>query len=73
MQDIEAVFITHEHLGHAQGLGRLPKCEHIQYFANPTTATAIHDTFERTFRWSCCKSGEIFCKDFEINTFFDSV
>jgi phosphoribosyl 1,2-cyclic phosphodiesterase len=68
--DINAIFITHEHTDHSQGLRGLFKYEHVQCFANRATAMAINDKFDKVFRWNYFVCGEKFpYKDFIIETF----
>jgi phosphoribosyl 1,2-cyclic phosphodiesterase len=70
INDIDAIFITHEHADHSQGLRGLFKYSHIQCFANQGTAMAINDKFGKTFRWNYFKSGEKFShKNLSIETF----
>lgn len=70
IEEIDAVFITHEHMDHSQGLRGLFKYGHIRCFANQATAVAINEKFGKTFQWNYFQSGEkFFYKNFVVETF----
>jgi phosphoribosyl 1,2-cyclic phosphodiesterase len=69
IENIEAVFITHEHQDHIAGILGLSKYPHIQFFANQDTANAIERKFKRPIRWSLFHTGdEFYFKDLKIKT-----
>ncbi|MDR0741056.1 MAG: MBL fold metallo-hydrolase [Puniceicoccales bacterium] len=70
IQDIGAIFVTHEHLDHSQGFRGLAKYTHFQCFANQATAAAIDNKFGKSFSWNHFITGEIVhYQGFEIETF----
>ncbi|MDR2372133.1 MAG: MBL fold metallo-hydrolase [Puniceicoccales bacterium] len=70
IQDIGAIFVTHEHLDHSQGFRGLAKYTHFQCFANQATAMAINGKFGKLFSWNYFTTGEIVhYQGFEIETF----
>ncbi|MDR1366802.1 MAG: MBL fold metallo-hydrolase [Puniceicoccales bacterium] len=70
IQDIGAIFVTHEHLDHSQGFRGLAKHTHFQCFANRATAEAIDSKFGKSFCWNYFITGEIIhYQGFEIETF----
>jgi phosphoribosyl 1,2-cyclic phosphodiesterase len=50
-EQIGAVFITHEHFDHIQGLRGLSKFRHIKFFANKNTANAIETKHGLNILW----------------------
>ena len=70
IQDIDAIFVTHEHADHSQGFRGLHKYSHIQPFANLATAQAISEKYSKDFSWNTFTTGEnIVFRDFVIETF----
>ncbi|UPA28409.1 MAG: MBL fold metallo-hydrolase [Verrucomicrobiota bacterium] len=70
IDDIGAVFITHEHADHSQGLRGLHKYGHIRHFANRPTAEAIERKLERAFQWDYFQTGTVLTYgEFEVETF----
>ncbi|MDR2807215.1 MAG: MBL fold metallo-hydrolase [Puniceicoccales bacterium] len=70
INDIDAIFITHEHADHCQGLRGLGKWDHLRFFANEATATAIDDKLGKQFHWNYFRSGESFYyKSLFVETF----
>ena len=70
IQEIDAIFVTHEHMDHSQGFRSLHKYSHIRCFANLPTAQAINSRFSRNFCWHIFKTGEnIQYNDFIVETF----
>jgi phosphoribosyl 1,2-cyclic phosphodiesterase len=51
LEQISAVFITHEHFDHIQGLRGLSKFKHISFFANQNTANAIENKYGFNISW----------------------
>jgi phosphoribosyl 1,2-cyclic phosphodiesterase len=51
IEQISAVFITHEHFDHIQGLRGLSKFKHIKFFANANTANAIEGKYNLNVPW----------------------
>ncbi|MDR2628684.1 MAG: MBL fold metallo-hydrolase [Puniceicoccales bacterium] len=51
LEQISAVFITHEHFDHIQGLRGLSKFGHISFFANRNTADAIENKYVFNIPW----------------------
>ncbi|MCD8482714.1 MAG: MBL fold metallo-hydrolase [Verrucomicrobia bacterium] len=60
ISDIDAVFLTHEHTDHAQGVRGLSKASHLRYFATMATARAIQRGLSRTVNWQLFESGQTF-------------
>jgi phosphoribosyl 1,2-cyclic phosphodiesterase len=70
IQDVQAIFVTHEHLDHSQGFRGLAKYTHFQCFANQPTAMAINSKFGKSFPWNYFLTGQtIAYQGFEIETF----
>lgn len=68
--DIHAIFITHEHLDHIQGLRGLRKEHHLQFFANQATANAIENKFHFDISWNHFKNETTFSfRDFSVTSF----
>lgn len=68
--DIDAVFITHEHTDHIQGLKVLAYRLGIPVFANQETAKGILDTFHETPKFKIFSTGESFqFADLEVHPF----
>ena len=67
---IDAVFITHEHTDHIQGLRGLRKCGNIKFFANGNTASALEKKFGFGIDWQTFATGDKFAfKDLEVTSF----
>jgi phosphoribosyl 1,2-cyclic phosphodiesterase len=70
IQDIDAIFVTHEHLDHSQGFRGLAKYTHFKRFANRATAKAIDDKFGKSFPWDYFTTGEVIhYEGFMVETF----
>lgn len=70
IDDIDAVFITHEHADHSQGLRGLHKYGHIRCFANHPTAEAIERKLDRSFPWNYFETGTVLSfGEFAVETF----
>jgi phosphoribosyl 1,2-cyclic phosphodiesterase len=59
-EQIEAIFITHEHTDHIQGLRGLRKYKNIKFFANKNTAEVIEQKFSFDIAWQTFSTGEKF-------------
>jgi phosphoribosyl 1,2-cyclic phosphodiesterase len=57
--DIAAIFITHEHCDHIQGLRGLRKCGGIKFFANHATAEILEKKFNFGIEWQTFATGSI--------------
>lgn len=69
VEQIEAVFITHEHLDHTNGILGLSKYPHIKFFANQDTAQAIERRLKRSINWEIFETHDTFWyKDLQIKT-----
>ncbi|MDR1457757.1 MAG: MBL fold metallo-hydrolase, partial [Puniceicoccales bacterium] len=51
LEQVNAVFITHEHFDHIQGLRGLSKFKHISFFANRRTANAMERIYGFNISW----------------------
>lgn len=70
IQDIDAIFVTHEHMDHSQGLRGLHKYGHLHCFANRLTAQAIDAKFNKAFQWDYFQTGTIIeYGEFFVETF----
>lgn len=70
IDSIDAVFLTHEHSDHAQGLRGLSKRADLPVFANQDTADAVQAKLCRPIRWKIFQTGTQFeFRDFKIRSF----
>lgn len=70
IQDIDGVFITHEHHDHASGLRGLAKYPHLRFFANRDTARAIQSRLQRRPSWHVFETGADFSfRDLQVSSF----
>ncbi|MDR1402027.1 MAG: MBL fold metallo-hydrolase [Puniceicoccales bacterium] len=70
LDQIDAVFITHEHTDHIQGLRGLRKYENIKFFANRDTAEVIEKKFNFCIPWQIFTTGERFSLgDLRVDSF----
>lgn len=61
IEDLDAVFITHEHSDHCKGVPVLAKLERPVFFANQSTARAVESGCEKvTPRWKIFETGSTF-------------
>jgi phosphoribosyl 1,2-cyclic phosphodiesterase len=69
-EQIDAVFITHEHSDHTQGLRGLCKYQNITWISNRYTFDAIDISNKTKAQWSFFETGSKFIfRDLEIETF----
>lgn len=67
---IDAVFLTHEHGDHADGLEGLKRFPHIRVFANEGTRRAVQAGLTWRADWNVFETGSRFrFRDLEIDTF----
>ncbi|MGB0409068.1 MAG: MBL fold metallo-hydrolase [Opitutales bacterium] len=71
MDEIDAVFLTHEHSDHAQGLRGLAKRVDLPVFANRDTADAVQAKYcSKRVNWQHFQTGTSFrFRDLEVGTF----
>ena len=60
LDQIDAVFLTHEHSDHAQGLRGLSKRADLPVFANRDTADAVQAKLSRRLNWQIFQTGTSF-------------
>lgn len=69
VEEIDAVFITHEHSDHCKGVRGLAK-HGIEFFANTPTARAIQSKLTNAAKWKVFQSGQTFqFRDITIESF----
>lgn len=69
-ENLDAVFITHEHSDHVAGLRGLAKYEKLTFFANEDTARAASRGLKRRPNWKLFSTGSTFTfRDIEVTTF----
>ena len=70
IEDLDAVFVTHEHGDHASGVEGLSKRRpDLRFFANQATAEAIQRRCEKQVAWKLFETGSRFTfNDIEIET-----
>lgn len=70
IDSLDAVFLTHEHSDHTQGLRGLAKRPDLPIFANRDTADAVQGKLSRRANWKLFQTGSCFrFRDLEIETF----
>lgn len=70
IENINGVFITHEHSDHASGVRGLSKYKHLEFYANRDTAQAIQSKLKSQPTWKQFETGSTFTfRDFEITSF----
>jgi len=66
-EDLDGVFITHEHSDHASGVRGLSRFRDLPFFANRDTAQALQGKMERKAPWKIFETGRPFVfRDLEI-------
>jgi phosphoribosyl 1,2-cyclic phosphodiesterase len=67
---IDAVFLTHEHSDHAQGIRGLAKRADLPVFANRNTAEAVQDKLTQQVCWKIFQNGtEFIFRDLIVRSF----
>lgn len=67
---IDAVFLTHEHSDHAQGIRGLAKRAALPVFANRDTAEAVQDKLTQQVCWQIFQNGTEFSfRDLKVRSF----
>jgi phosphoribosyl 1,2-cyclic phosphodiesterase len=70
IQDIDAVFLTHEHSDHTQGIRGLIAFPHLLFFANHATIHALRAKHDYAVHWQSFDTGDTFTfRDIEITTY----
>ncbi len=70
IQDIDAVFLTHEHGDHSVGIKGMAKLPRLRVFANRDTAAAVQDRLDRPVNWQLFETGSTFrFNDLEVASF----
>ncbi len=70
MDEIAAIFLTHEHGDHAAGVEALKKHPHVTVFANAATARAVQTKLSHRPTWQVFETGSRFqFRDLEVDTF----
>lgn len=69
-ENLHAVFITHEHSDHVQGLRGLAKYENIKIFANFPTAEIVSEKLKKNLNWYRFETcSDINFRDFVVQSF----
>jgi phosphoribosyl 1,2-cyclic phosphodiesterase len=70
MDQVDAVFITHEHSDHSSGIESLKKYPHLKFFANSGTARAVQKLITWAPDWQIFSTGFSFrFRDIDIESF----
>jgi Metal-dependent hydrolases of the beta-lactamase superfamily I len=70
MEEIDAVFLTHEHGDHAAGVDGFKKHPRVQIYANAATARAVQAKAGREAMWKIFETGTTFrFRDLEVTSF----
>lgn len=70
INDLNAVFLTHEHSDHSLGVKGLARKEGLHFFANKDTANAIQAKLTKKVYWRLFETGMTFqYRDLEVTTF----
>jgi phosphoribosyl 1,2-cyclic phosphodiesterase len=70
LEQIDAIFLTHEHSDHAAGLTGLARFPQIKVFANRATATTLQAGLKHRVDWQLFETGGTFrFRDLEVSSF----
>jgi phosphoribosyl 1,2-cyclic phosphodiesterase len=70
LEQVDAVFLTHEHGDHCAGIEGLKKFPHLRIFANAATARAVQMGLEHRPDWQVFETGTRFrFRDLEVESF----
>lgn len=70
LEQIDAIFLTHEHSDHAAGLTGLARFPQIKVFANRATATILQAGLRHRVDWQLFETGGTFrFRDLEVSSF----
>jgi phosphoribosyl 1,2-cyclic phosphodiesterase len=70
IDSIDAVFLTHEHSDHAQGIRGLARRADLPVFANRDTAEAVQSKLVKKVNWQVFQTGTAFkFRDIEVSSF----
>jgi len=70
LEEIDAVFITHEHSDHCAGAAALGRQERLKFFANSATAEAVQRPLRHRLPWQIFETGSRFrFRDLEVESF----
>lgn len=70
IEDIHAIFLTHEHADHTQGFRGLCRHNHLTWISNRDTYEAISHPKKDTAKWSFFETGSRFAyRDLEVDAF----
>lgn len=70
LEQIDAIFLTHEHGDHAAGVSGLAKHPHIRVFANRATAETVQRSLKHRANWQVFETGATFrFQDLEVSSF----
>lgn len=70
LESIDAVFLTHEHSDHAQGIRGLAKWSNLPVFANRDTADAIQAKLTKQVNWQLFQTGTEFSfRDLKVRSY----
>ncbi|MFP4204249.1 MAG: MBL fold metallo-hydrolase [Opitutales bacterium] len=70
IETIDAVFLTHEHKDHVQGMRGLARRSDLPVYANRDTADAVQSKISKPLNWKIFETGTRFrCGDLEVCAF----
>src|SRR5580692_10798539 len=70
IEQVDAVFVTHEHSDHMSGIESLKKFPNLKFFANSSTAKAVQKDLTWSPQWQIFETGSSFrFRDLEIQSF----
>ena len=59
-EELDGVFVTHEHNDHAAGVRGLSRFQELPFFANRDTATGLQSKLDRRVSWKVFETGQPF-------------